>query len=50
MIVDDLDRLYSGLKQRNVAIAYDLMPAKDVPMRSFAVRDPEGNLLQFFGK
>jgi hypothetical protein len=26
------------------------VPAKDVPMRSFIVRDPEGNLVQFFGE
>jgi catechol 2,3-dioxygenase-like lactoylglutathione lyase family enzyme len=50
MIVDDLDGLYASLKQRGAIIAYDLMPAKDVPMRSFIVRDPEGNLVQFFGE
>lgn len=50
MIVDDLDGLYAGLKRRGAIIAYDIMPAKDVPMRSFVVRDPEGNLVQFFGE
>ena len=50
MLVEDLDALYSALKEKNVSIAYDLMPAKDVPMRSFSVRDGEGNLVQFFGK
>jgi catechol 2,3-dioxygenase-like lactoylglutathione lyase family enzyme len=49
MVVDDLDGLYAGLKQRGATIAHDIMPAKDVPMRSFIVRDPEGNLVQFFG-
>lgn len=50
VIVADIDTTYRAIKGKGVAIAYDLMPAKDVPMRSFAVRDPEGNLLQFFGK
>jgi catechol 2,3-dioxygenase-like lactoylglutathione lyase family enzyme len=49
MVVDHLDAIYAALKRQGVPIAHDLMPAKDVPMRSFAVRDPEGNLLQFFG-
>jgi hypothetical protein len=50
MLVRDIDAVYAGLKKREIVIAYDLMRAKDVPMRSFAVRDPEGNLVQFFGK
>jgi catechol 2,3-dioxygenase-like lactoylglutathione lyase family enzyme len=50
LLVGDIDAVYTGLKKRQVAVAYDLMRAKDVPMRSFAVRDPEGNLVQFFGK
>jgi catechol 2,3-dioxygenase-like lactoylglutathione lyase family enzyme len=50
LIVADLDSLYTGLKQKGATIAYDIMPAKDVPMRSFTVRDPEGNMVQFFGK
>jgi hypothetical protein len=50
MVVADIDAVYKGLKLRGVPIAYDLMPTKDVPLRSFSVRDGEGNLLQFFGK
>jgi hypothetical protein len=50
MLVRDIDAVYTGFKKREIVIAYDLMQAKDVPMRSFAVRDPEGNLVQFFGK
>jgi hypothetical protein len=50
VLVRDLDVIYSHLKKRNITIAYDFMRAKDVPMRSFAARDPEGNLVQFFGK
>ena len=50
LIVEDIDRLYETLKQRDVRIAYELMPAKDVPLRSFTIADAEGNLLQFFGR
>ena len=50
MVVADLDGVYRELKKRDAPIAYDLMRAKDVPMRSFSVRDGEGNLIQFFGK
>jgi hypothetical protein len=51
MVVADLDKVYSGLKERNVPIVHALMEAtKEVPLRSFIVRDGEGNLLHFFGK
>ena len=50
LVVADLDGVYRELKQRAVPIAYDLMRAKDVPLRSFSVRDGEGNLIQFFGQ
>jgi len=50
MVVADLDGVYRELKRREVPIAYDLMQTKDVPMRSFSIRDREGNLIQFFGK
>lgn len=50
LIVAELDHLYEGLKKKGVTIAHDIMPAQDVPMRSFIVEDPEGNLVQFFGK
>jgi hypothetical protein len=50
MVVENLDQLYASMKERQVQIAYDIMAAKDVPMRSFTIRDGEGNMLQFFGK
>jgi catechol-2,3-dioxygenase len=49
MLVEDIDATYRMLKEKQVAIAYELMRAKDVPMRSFTIRDGEGNLVQFFG-
>ena len=49
-VVPDLDRIYARVKARTLTIAYDLMPAQDVPLRSFTIRDNSGNLVQFFGK
>jgi catechol 2,3-dioxygenase-like lactoylglutathione lyase family enzyme len=49
LVVDDLDATYAKLKQLGVDIAYGIMPAGDASMRSFIVRDPEANLIQFFG-
>jgi catechol 2,3-dioxygenase-like lactoylglutathione lyase family enzyme len=48
--VRDIDALYARMQSRNVPIAYVLERAKDLPLRSFSVRDPEGNMIQFFGR
>jgi catechol 2,3-dioxygenase-like lactoylglutathione lyase family enzyme len=50
MVVGDLDRLYAELQKRAVAVEFGIVKAKDVPMRTFAVRDAERNMIQFFGK
>ena len=50
MVVANLDDLYQHCKRHGVQIAYDLMPARDIDLRFFAIRDNEGNLIQFFGK
>ena len=50
MVVRDIDEVYHEVKRSGVPIAYDLMPAKDVPQRSFSISDAEGNMIQFFGK
>ena len=49
-VVRDLDAVYARVKERKIAIAYDLMNAKDIPLRSFSIRDHAGNMIQFFGK
>ena len=49
-VVDDIDAEYARLKGLNVTLAYDLGQPPGGPYRSFGVRDPEGNLLQYFGK
>jgi len=47
--VRDVEALRDTLRARGVDFVYQLARAKDFPLRSFTVRDPEGNLLQFFG-
>lgn len=49
IFVDNLDAVEAMLKARNATFAFGPMKAKDDPVRSFAIVDPEGNLLQFFG-
>jgi hypothetical protein len=50
LVVEDIDQLYKTFKERDVRIAYEMMPAKDVAFRSFIIEDAEKNWLQFFGK
>ena len=49
-VVSDIDAAYKRLEQLNVTFAYRLGKPPGGPYRSFGVRDPEGNLLQFFGR
>jgi len=46
--VADIDTLYKAVEKRGVPIDYGLMRAKDVPMRSFSIRDGEGAILSNF--
>ena len=48
--VDDLDATLRELKSRNVTMAFETFYDKSMDCRMFAVRDNNGNILQFFGK
>lgn len=48
-VVQDLDGLYARLRAKKVTFAFELTQPPNGPYRVFGVRDPEGNLLQFFG-
>lgn len=50
MAVSDVDATYRRVKERGVPIASEMMPARDIPFRTFSIRDNEGNLIQFFGR
>jgi catechol 2,3-dioxygenase-like lactoylglutathione lyase family enzyme len=48
--VDDLDATLKELKSRNVTMAFETFYDKSMDCRMFAIRDNNGNILQFFGK
>jgi catechol 2,3-dioxygenase-like lactoylglutathione lyase family enzyme len=50
VVVTDIDAAYRRARERGLTIAYELGQPPNGPYRSFGVRDPEGNLLQFFGR
>ena len=50
LFVDDLDGAMKELKSRNVTFAFELFYDKSMDCRMFAIRDNNGNMLQFFGK
>src|SRR5262245_37059652 len=49
VVVEDVAALYQSLQARGVKFAFELGKPSGGPYRVFGVRDPEGNLLQFFG-
>jgi catechol 2,3-dioxygenase-like lactoylglutathione lyase family enzyme len=48
--VTDLDRVLAGLRDRKVEIRNGPFDIPELQLRSFIAVDPDGNLLQFFGK
>lgn len=48
-IVGDVDALFAHAQARQLDVFFPLVDAKDVPMRTFGLKDPEGNIVQFFG-
>jgi catechol 2,3-dioxygenase-like lactoylglutathione lyase family enzyme len=50
IFVDDLDATLAELKSRNVTVAFDTFYDKSMDCRMFAIRDNNGNMLQFLGK
>jgi catechol 2,3-dioxygenase-like lactoylglutathione lyase family enzyme len=50
IFVDDLDAAWSELKSRHVSIAFEPFFDASMRCRMFAIRDGDGNILQFFGE
>ncbi|MBI3885741.1 MAG: VOC family protein [Opitutae bacterium] len=48
-VVADLDAHFRALQARGVAFEFEIVRPPNGPYRTFGLRDPEGNLLQFFG-
>ena len=49
-VVPDIDAVYRRVNAMKLTLAYRLGKPPGGPYRSFGLRDPEGNLLQFFGR
>ncbi len=49
-VVKNIDSTYQRIQSMGIRLAYKLVAPSDGPYRTFGIRDPEGNLLQFFGK
>ncbi len=49
-IVQDIDASYRHVQALGLSLEYKLVQPPNGPYRSFGLRDPEGNLLQFFGR
>jgi catechol 2,3-dioxygenase-like lactoylglutathione lyase family enzyme len=50
ILVDDLDSMLAHLKSRDVTMAFEPFFDASLQCRMFAIRDNNGNILQFFGK
>ncbi|MBV8207757.1 MAG: VOC family protein [Acidobacteria bacterium] len=50
LFVDDLDAALVEFRARNVTLAFEPFFDPSMQCRMFAIRDDNGNLLQFFGK
>lgn len=49
-VVADIDEVYRRIKEMGVPRAFELSKPPDGPYRTFGVRDPEGNVVQVFGR
>ena len=50
IFVDDMDFALRELRSRNVTIAFEPFYDKSMDCRMFAIRDDNGNILQFLGR
>lgn len=50
IIVEDFDRTVASLRAANVTFAFGPFPARTGQRANAIIRDPEGNLIQIFGR
>lgn len=48
--VSDIDALFASVQTQRLEIFFPLVTPPNSPLRTFGVLDPEGNIVQFFGK
>lgn len=49
-VVTDLDALFSTAQKRELNIFFPIVNPPNVPLRTFGLKDPDSNIVQFFGK
>ncbi len=49
-VVADIDAVHARMTRSGIELAFELGKPTNGPYRVFGVRDPEGNLLQIFGR
>lgn len=49
-VVEDFDKAIAAFRATSVPFAYGLYPARPGQRANAIVRDPEGNLIQIFGR
>lgn len=49
-VVPNLDELEASLRKKNADFSHGIVRPAGNPLRAFAVRDPDGNVVQVFGK
>lgn len=45
--VTDIHKIYNKFKEQNIEIYFDLNTDENLKIKSFSIKDPDGNVLQF---
>jgi catechol-2,3-dioxygenase len=48
--VSDIDALFANAQAKRLEVFFPLVTPPNSPLRTFGLLDPEGNIVQFFGK
>jgi hypothetical protein len=48
--ISNLDGMFARAQKAGLEIFFPIVQARDVPRRTFGLKDPEGNIIQFFGQ
>ena len=48
--VSDIDRLFAAVQERHLNLFFPLVTPPGSSLRTFGLRDPDGNIVQFFGR
>jgi len=48
--ISNLDGMFARAQEADLEMFFPIVQARDVPRRTFGLKDPEGNIIQFFGQ